>query len=249
MIRMSLFSALLLLGTGVEPTMSQSMHDRIARVSEFITDQIESGNAPGIQYRVLHADSTLFSFAGGLADISTGRPVEESTTMMLYSMSKTITAAAVLQLVDRGMISLDDPITKYLSDIPYGEEVHVRHLLAQCSGIPNPIPLRWVHLVGEHAGFDEEAALQKVLGDNRELNSPPGEKYAYSNISYWLLGRLIEKVTGAGYAEYVRENIFQRLEIPESEIGVEIPSPRHHAKGYLPKWSFLNLFKTFLIDP
>lgn len=228
--------------------MNYAIQDRTTRVKDFISRELESNEFPGIQYLVLNADSTLFSYAGGSADIAAARPVQENTTLMIYSMSKTITAAAILQLVEQGKISLQDPITKYLTDIPYGKEVTIRHLLSQTSGIPNPIPLRWVHLVDEHPQFDEHAALQEILKENAELDFVPGKKYAYSNISYWLLGYLIEKASGTSYEDYVRQKIFQRLNITPNEIDFVIPSSQHHAKGYLPKWSFLNLFKSFVID-
>jgi CubicO group peptidase (beta-lactamase class C family) len=228
--------------------MNYAIQDRTTRVNDFISRELESNQFPGIQYLVLNADSTLFSYAGGSADIAATRPVQENTTLMIYSMSKTITAAAILQLVEQGRISPDDPITKYLTDIPYGKEVTIRHLLSQTSGIPNPIPLRWVHLVNEHLQFDEHSALQAILKENSELDFVPGKKYAYSNISYWLLGSLIEKVSGTSYEDYVRRNIFQRLNIAPDEIDFAIPSSQHHAKGYLPKWSFLNLFKSLVID-
>jgi D-alanyl-D-alanine carboxypeptidase len=228
--------------------MNYAIQDRTTRVKDFIRREFESNEFPGIQYLVLNADSTLFSYAGGSADIAADRPVQENTTLMIYSMSKTITAAAILQLVEQGKISLHDPITKYLTNIPYGKEVTIRHLLSQTSGIPNPIPLRWVHLVEEHPQFDEQTALQQIVKENAELDFVPGEKYAYSNISYWLLGHVIAKASGSRYEDYVRQNIFRRLNIPASEIDFVIPSRHNHAKGYLPKWSFLNLFKFFVMD-
>jgi CubicO group peptidase (beta-lactamase class C family) len=169
--------------------------------------------------------------------------------MMAYSMTKTFTAASVLQLVEQGKLSLNDPVSEYLPEIPYGNDLKVHHLLSQTSGIPNPLPLKWIHLVEEHRQFDQAAALREILKDNPELDFPPGERFAYSNISYWLLGYVIEKVSGVGFEEYVRQNVFRTLGIPESEIGFVIPAPPQHAKGYLPKWSLMNMFKSLVVDP
>ena len=248
MIRPISFSSILLLVTGCQSVMNNAIQNRTTRVKDFIRREHESNEFPGIQYLVLNADSTLFTYAGGSADIAAARPAQENTTLMIYSMSKTITAAAILQLVEQGKISLHDPITKYLTSIPYGKEVTIRHLLSQTSGIANPIPLRWVHLVEEHPQFDEQTALQQTVKENAELDFVPGEKYAYSNISYWLLGHVIAKASGNRYEDYVRQNIFRRLNIPASEIDFVIPSRQNHAKGYLPKWSFLNFLKSFVID-
>lgn len=228
--------------------MNYTVRDKSERVHEFIDKRIASNDSPGIQYVVVTAGSTVFSYSGGRADIAAQRSIEPSTTMMTYSMTKTFTAAAVLQLVEQGKISLDDPITMYVSDNPYGDRITIRHLLSQTSGIPNPIPLKWVHLIEEHSRYDEKAALQKVLEANAELDFAPGKKYSYSNISYWLLGRVIEKASGLRYEDYVRENIFRRLKVSVNEIDFVIPLPHNHSKGYLPKWSFFNLFKSFVIE-
>ncbi|RPH38055.1 class A beta-lactamase-related serine hydrolase [bacterium] len=248
MLRAILMAIIFLFATGCQSTMNRTIVDRDARLREFIAGELEADESPGIQYVVLSKDSVLFSCAAGLADIAAHREMRESTTMMIYSMTKTITAAAVLQLVEQGKLSLDDPVMDYLPDIPYGKEVRVRHLLSQTSGIPNPIPLKWVHLVQEHDQFDERAALGKIMRENADLSFSPGEEYGYSNISYWLLGHIIEKASGTRFEEYVGQHIFRNLGIPESQVGFAIPSAQQHAKGYLPKWSFIDLFKSVVID-
>lgn len=228
--------------------MNYEIHNRDIRPRDFINTRIKSNDSPGIQYMVLSPKSTVFTYNGGWADVIAGRPMQPSTTMMVYSMTKTFTAAAVLQLVEQGIIALDEPVIKYVGDIPYGNQVTIRHLLSQTSGIPNPMPLRWVHLVEEHAMFDEYAAFLKIVAGNAKLDFAPGKKCGYSNISYWLLGLVIEKASASNYEDYVRHNIFLRLNISPSEIDFVIPSGQNHSKGYLPKWSFLNLFKSFVID-
>ena len=248
MLRVILIVFILLFATGWPSNVINRIDDRETRVRDVIGGELEENEFPGIQYLVVDKDTTLFSYAGGIADIAATRAMRDNTTMMIYSMTKTITAAAVLLLVERGEIALEDPVTRYLPDIPYGKEVKIRHLLSQTSGIPNPIPLRWIHLAEEHAHFDQQAALREILEENPELDFTPGDRFAYSNISYWLLGYVIEKASGTGYEEYVRQNVFRKLAIPEAEIGFVIPSPEHHAKGYLPKWSLMNIFKSFVVD-
>src|SRR5262245_40237679 len=79
---------------------------------------MKRAKAPGLQYVVVHADRIVFAHDGGLADVARSTTMTGATTMMAYSMSKTITAAAVLQLVDQGQVSLDDPIEKF-HETPY----------------------------------------------------------------------------------------------------------------------------------
>lgn len=217
-------------------------------VRAYLDRQIAANTFPGIQYAVIGPKGELFSYVGGFADIAAQRPMQPDTTMMAYSMTKTLTAAAVLQLVEQGKVALHDPVDKHIEGLPYGPAMEVRHLLAQTSGLPDPIPLKWVHLAEDHRGFDEDATLRAIVARYPRLEFAPGKKYRYSNISYWLLGKVIAKASGMSYGAYMRQNVFGRLGISEREIDEVIPSPAVHAKGYLRKWSFLDLFKSFFID-
>ncbi len=168
-------------------------------MKDYIDKQTRDGNIPGIQYIVMDSDRIIFEYADGWADIKNQKPMKARTTMMAYSMTKTITAAAILQLVEKGKLALDDSVSMHLTNSPYSKTITIRHLLSQTSGIPNPIPLRWVHLAEKHEEFDEDTALAKVLKGYPKLSFEPGKKYAYSNISYWLLGKIIEKISGRNY--------------------------------------------------
>ena len=132
---------------------------------------ISASKTPGIQYVVVDSAHVLFEYDGGWAGIARRVLMDSTTTMMAYSMSKTITAAAVLQLVESNRVGLDTPVVRYLDSIPYGSEVTVRELLAHTSGLPNPIPLRWVHPAARHATFDERPALASVLREHPHLSS------------------------------------------------------------------------------
>ncbi len=209
---------------------------------------VAGSQVPGLQYVVVSSDDVRFEYAGGWADIAQQTPMTLETTMMGFSMTKTLTAAAVMQLVQRGTIGLDDHIDRYLPSSPYaGRGITIRHLMSHTAGVPNPIPLRWVHLAEEEASFDEAAALERVLFDNPKLDSLPGEKYAYSNIGYWLLGRVIEEATGESYADYLTRNILMPLQV-DGQMAVGIPDVAQHASGYLARYSFTNLLKGFMTD-
>ena len=172
------------------------------------------------------------------------------TTMMAYSMTKTLTAVAALQLVETGQLDLDGGLDDYLPETPYaGSGVTIRHLLNHTSGIPNPIPLRWIHLIEDHTSFDEDAALTNVLTRHTRLRFDPGAKFAYSNIGYWLVGKIIERLTSHTYSDYVTTQILEPLEAPPGEMGFVIADPQRHAAGYLARSSPMNWAKRFLMDP
>jgi CubicO group peptidase (beta-lactamase class C family) len=198
-----------------------------------LDELVRDAKIPGIQYLVVAPEQTVFEYAAGWADIAGRRRLNAATTMMAYSMSKTITAAAVLQLVEAQKVKLDDPIDVYLESQPYGPDVTVRQLMSHTSGIPNPIPLRWVHPAARHDAFDERAELASVLLEHPKLSFPPGTKYRYSNIGYWLLGCIVERASGEPFPSYVREHILQPLGITPQELGYVAPDYRndHYVNG------------------
>ena len=212
-------------------------------------NQYVRSEVPGLQYIAVTADRVLFEYAGGWADIQGRKAMTLDTTLMAYSMTKTFTAVAILQLAEQRKLSLDDVIDRYLPNAAYhGHGITLRQLLNHTSGVPNPIPLRWVHLAAEDSSFNEAEALATVLRENPDLAFEPGRKFAYSNIGYWLLGKVVEQVTGQSYPAYFRGNILQPLRLSAQEMDFVIPDESRHANGYLKKYSLMNLVKGFVID-
>jgi len=233
---------------GCSVKIDNTNRDRAQKVDDFIERQTASNKTPGLQYIIVSGDAVIYEKCAGFADIKAESKINIDTTMMIYSMTKTFTAAAVLQLADRKKLSLDDPAVKYIDYIPYGKSMTLRQLLAQTSGVPDPVPLKWVHLKEEDKTFNEDSYLKMLLSKYPNTSFDPGKKYKYSNISYWLLGKIIEKASGMSYKEYMRKNIFQALELSAGEIDFVIHSPEKHSKGYLKKLSFLDLIKSFVIE-
>jgi D-alanyl-D-alanine carboxypeptidase len=217
-------------------------------VKSYLNALISNSKAPGIQYLALSASKVLCRFECGLADITGDVRMMPNTTMMAYSMSKTITAVAVLQLAEAHEIRLEDAIDRYVAGSPYGSSVTISQLLSHTAGVPNPIPLRWVHPADGHAKFDEGEALSAVLQRYSRLSFRPGTRFQYSNLGYWLLGKLIERVSGERFASYVTTHILRPLGATPQEFGYVIVDQANQASGYLEKYSFMNLFKAFLID-
>lgn len=225
-------------GNGVTP-----QHQQVAKLIE----ELAPSNGPGIQYILVDKSNVIFEYSSGFADIKSRTPLRLSQTMAAFSMTKTITAIAVLQLVEKQIIKLDDKVDRYIKH-SYSPNITIRQLLNHTSGIPNPIPLKWVHLANSNDKFSEDAALDLVLREHPKPDNAPGEKYAYSNIGYWLLGKVIEAATGQEYQTYVKLNIFHPLKLEPAEIDFKINDPSNHAKGYLAKYSFMNLVKGFVTN-
>ncbi len=194
---------------------------------------------PGIQYRVLAPGGVIFAAAAGVRDAATGAPMEETTVQMAYSTTKVITAIAVMQLVERGRLELDAPLGKYFARHPYGDAITIRQLLAHTAGVPAPAPLRWFAVGGEP--FDRDEMLRTVLFQNPRLRHLPGRRYAYSNLSYWLLEKAIESASGQDYADCVAEQVFRPLAIPPEETRFSLDGTGVLATGHSARFSAITL--------
>ena len=213
----------------------------------YLDEVIQKREIPGIQFLVAGENENHFEYYGGYKNIGEKLPVTPETTFMASSSSKALTAAAVLQLIEKGKVKLDSPLSSYFANHPYGA-VTTLQLLNQTSGIPNPLPLKWVHLAETHNTFDEREALRRVLNKHKKLAFKSGERYAYSNISYWLLGKVIEEASGLLYCDYMRQYIFEPLGISKEELNCVIPDHEQHAQGYQKKYSLLGVLLYLLMD-
>jgi D-alanyl-D-alanine carboxypeptidase len=218
-----------------------------AQAHRTLDELIAQGAAPGVQYMFVSADAVLHAHHAGVASLSAGVPVSEGTTFNAYSITKTFTTAAVLQLAEQGRLDLDRPIASYLDRFPYPKSPTLRETLAHTGGFPNPNPMSWVHLAEEHDAFDSRQFVDTVLRENPRLKSEPGRSYAYSNVGYLLLGAVIEKVSGLSYPQYVQRHLIDPLQLRGSEaLGFSIA--QQHARGHVRRWGLVNLLLGWFID-
>ena len=173
---------------------------------------VAGGKLPGAAVAVVQDGQIVFMKAYGMADVAKGIANSPGTIFRLASVTKTFTAAAVLQLVEAGKLKLDDPLSKFVPDFPNADKIRISHLLSHTAGVPDFIP------------YDE---LKK-----RPLEFEPGSRINYSNNGYYLLGLVIEKVSGRPWDEYLRDHIFLPLGMKHSgcDRTEELPG---RATGYL----------------
>jgi D-alanyl-D-alanine carboxypeptidase len=223
-------SVLMLLGLGTA-FRSTAWGSAARDVAGILHAEVVAGRTPSVQYRFFSGDSILFAYDEGLADIGEGRRATGATTYNGFSITKTLTALAVLRLAERESLDLDSPAADFLPRFPYGPEITVRHLLTHSAGIADPIPLRWIHLEGEHEGFDRDEFFDAIFVRRTKLKRRPNERFAYSNLGYVLLGQIIEEVSGASYEEYMREHVLAPMGLAEAELGFT-RDDAVHARGY-----------------
>lgn len=215
---------------------------------EFLNKQLSTNKTPGIQYYFFDKTSIIHSFEGGFADIKNKRKINAETTFNGWSVTKTFTALAIVQLAEKGLLKLNDLVIKHLPNFPYASEITIKQLLTHSSGIPNPIPLKWVHTINEHENFDYKKFFKPVFEKNNKVRKQPNEKFSYTNLGYVFLGMIIEKVSGQGYTDYIRENIIQKIGIQPEQLGFDVKELTIHANGYHKTKSFSNLILGFLFD-
>jgi CubicO group peptidase (beta-lactamase class C family) len=203
-------------------------------------------HAPGLQYQVVTQNHIEQCHSSGLADISNNVQVTEATQFAVYSITKVVTAIAILQLVDSELLRIEDSVADYLPNFQINKKIKIKHLLSQSSGLKNPIPARWVHLPEEHEQFHELLFFNSIFEKYKKLDFEPGEKYQYSNISYWLLALALEEITGKRFCDYVDQRIFLPLGLQADAF--RISSQKKYATGYLSRFSLMNIFKGFVAD-
>lgn len=219
----------------------------VAQVNATLQQQISTRRTPGLYYAFFDAGEILHEFTGGKADVKCEIPVTAQTTFYGYSVTKIFTATALMQLVEQGKLNLDEPVKSYLPDFIYGDGILVRHLLAHSGGLPNPLPISWIHGVEEHAGFDGNRFFEAVFQKNAKVGFQPNDKFAYTNLGYVALGQLIEKVSGLPYQQFVEQNILAPLGVSE-HLGFTRQNHWKVATGYHKALSFGNFLLSFLLD-
>jgi len=215
---------------------------------KILTEQVKCNKTPSVQYFHFNHDSIIKSFQMGFADIAKKKEVDSSVIYNAFSVTKTFTALAILQLSEKGKIDINKPVIRYLPDFSYGTEITIKQLLNHTAGIPNPVPLDWIHLNSEHKIFDRDTFFNTIYEINSKTKFEPNEKFAYSNLGYVILGQLIERVSGKTYEEYVTENIIRKLPVNPDDLTFDVINVETHATGYHKKLSFSGLLLGLFID-
>lgn len=205
---------------------AQATSDLAAKADAYI-------KATGIPGSVLLAKSgkVVLARGYGLANIELDVPNKSETKFRLGSITKQFTAAAILQLQEKGKLRIEDPISRYIPNTPAAwTGITIHHLLTHTSGIPS---------YTEEAGY--QAHMRERVGApidflsrfrDRPLEFAPGEKFHYDNSGYFLLGVIIEQVSGLEYEDYLRKNIFEPLQM--TATGYDWPAAilKDRASGY-----------------
>jgi putative pyoverdin transport system ATP-binding/permease protein len=215
-----------------------------SKLEALIHESMGDGLVPGMGVSVVQGDQVLLCKGFGFADLERHIPFTPRSTLQIGSTSKNMTGFAIAQLIERSLVKLEAPVRTY---IPFfkvadarSDEITVRHLLGQVSGLP---ATAWVY---ELTALDiSDAALERLVRslEHVPLHSAPGERYEYSNFNYVILGHIIERVSGKSYETYMHEHIFAPLGMNCTYAPTQqtLNSRLEPAKGYLPGTHSANL--------
>jgi D-alanyl-D-alanine carboxypeptidase len=196
-------------------------------LQQIITEQHIPGLAIGIQ----RGDEVLHEGYYGFANLEHEVPVTEKTVFEIASVTKLFTAQAVLRLLQDGKLKLDDRIADFLPTLPEAwKAITVQHCLSHQSGIRNYTSIdRYWQITRWRKSHEEVLDLVRDL----PLDFPSGTRHAYDNTGYYLLGMVIEAVTGMAYAEYLKELIFEPLGMTSTQGNTYERIIPHRAQGYI----------------
>lgn len=202
------------------------------RIDEFMTGLMDADKISGAAIAVTQDGKLLFSRNYGFADLENKTAISDSTRFNIMSISKIFIACSIVRLADKKVIGLDDPIKKYFDNLPsVYDHVLIYQLLNHSAGVPD-----YVHVNGYMAHANRSQTPWQVLAPimDKPLDFFPGEKNAYSNSGYFLLGLLIEKVTGTSLGNYLKATFFQPLGMKNTFLDSSLVHPTSRAKGYTP---------------
>jgi CubicO group peptidase (beta-lactamase class C family) len=221
---------LVLLGAALlSPTLKAQTDEQKAKRFDSICEVYSGKNMFSGSVLIAKNNKILLSKGYGMANYSYDIPNTPATKFKLASVSKQFTAMAIMILQEKGKLSTDDKLNKYIADYPNGDKITIHHLLTHSSGIQNftDLPV-FDSIMRDQHSHEQIIKLFKHL----PLDFEPGSKFNYSNSGYVLLSFIVEKVSGKSYGDYMQEAIFQPLGMKNSGLYSNTTVLKNYAEGY-----------------
>src|SRR5688500_4881488 len=213
-------------------------------IDVFVQSQKQKRKIPGLQLAIVRNGKIIKTGNYGLANVQDSIPVSNNTVFTINSITKAFTGIAILQLVEAGKLDLSSPVSIYLSDLPETwKTVTVQQLLSHTSGIPDIVDEEESVLIAASA----EEAWKKVLV--LPIDFKPGEKFGYNQTNYLLLGRIIDKLSGMPFTEFIiKEQLLKAgmTNTIKAGFGATKEIIAHAAGGYrYAQGKLINMFFSF----
>lgn len=204
----------------------------VQKVDSIAAAALDSGDLVGLSIAVLKGDEAIFAKGFGFADLESLAEASPATRYYIGSITKTFTAAAILRLAERELLSLEDDVARHVPELATpGHPIRLRHLLNHTSGLAGPEQVAPRFVERRHLDFSR-AELLRLLEDEPRIFTP-GERYEYNNLGYVVLGIVVERVSGQEFEAYLQQNILG----PAAGASVLMCDARrvirHRARGYV----------------
>jgi CubicO group peptidase (beta-lactamase class C family) len=196
-----------------------------AKLDEYLAPYVARRDFSGAVL-IARGDTVLVRKAYGMASYELRVTNSPETRFRIASLTKTFTAAAVIMLQERGRLSFDDPVSKFLPDYPRGDKIKIRHLLAHQGGVANP----------DYAALPRPLSLDQLIDHikRKPLDFEPGTSDRYSSGGYVVLARIVEKASGQTYEDFLSAEIFAPLNMRDTGTLGEERLVLGRASGYVP---------------
>ena len=199
------------------------------KVDDYVRKEMAKQRIPGLTLAIVRDGKIVKSAGYGLADLDNDVKVKPETVFETASITKQFTATLVMMLAQEGKLRVDDKINAYLPNPPdKWKDITIRHLLNHTSGFPT--------MQNGFKGISRmrTSTTEEMYADvkSSEVVGTPGEKHAYSDVGYFLLGMIIEKVTGKKYSEALSDRILKPLQMDSSRVQDHLLPYKNLAKGY-----------------
>jgi serine beta-lactamase-like protein LACTB, mitochondrial len=221
------------------PRLSQ---EQVIKIDALIQTQMSESKIPGLSVAIVKEDQLRYSKGFGLADLENSVAAKSTTVYRLGSLSKTITATAVMQLMERGKLDLDAPVQKYCAAFPAKPwPVTARQLLAHMAGVRDYDNQKFLEEYFSTRHYNSITESLDIFR-NDPLLQEPGTKYKYSTYGYNVLGCVIEGASAMSYGDYIRESILKPAGMNETGIDdlTRIIANRAHGYSRTQKGELLN---------
>lgn len=193
-------------------------HNSLSKSVDQLFARWDNSYSPGCAIAVVKNGKIVYKRGYGMANLEYDIPITPSSIFHIASISKQFAAFSILLLESEGKLSLDDDIRTYLPEIPdYGKRIKIRHLIHHTSGLKD----QWELLIAAGWRMDDVITQKHILDvvkKQKSLNFDPGEKYLYSNTGFTLLAEIVERVSGMPFARYLKEKIFDPLEMSNTHV-------------------------------
>ena len=211
------------------PIMKKAPSEQSDQIDKYIEEQMHNLQISGLSLAVVKDGESIKTRGYGFANIELQVPASEASIYQIASVTKQFTATAVMILVEEHKIGLDDKITQYLSNLPLDwQSITIRHLLTHTSGIVSYTSLpEWDRNLYP---ISKEEIMKLVA--KYPLNFQPGNAWDYNNTGYFLLGMIIEKVSGQSYSGFLKERIFTPLNMKDTRVNDLNSLIKNRTSGY-----------------